>query len=350
VTSSFPGIHPDAFVHPEDKAALEALRNVPGLSAVLKKFSGGLLERRMHAFQMHHQVRLGPKQYPSLHRMVERACQALDIEQPTAYLSTGYKVNAFAFGMQEYTVTLYSGLVDLLEEDEVQAVVGHEIGHIACDHMLYKSLAHLLGVFGTQALGALLGSAAKLISIPLQLALLRWSRAAELSCDRAALLVTGKPQTVAHVSAMLAGATTRYRHEFDLDAVLEQYKDFEENACTMDRWMERLQHAGLTHPEPIRRAREILDWSESQQYKDILAGRYTLRSEAALREEGLRIEGVASCPLCRKPVANLPRCPSCRIRLNPRHQLRCPPPQPHLNDAAWKFCKTCGAELKRDES
>lgn len=217
----YPDLHPDAFVHDEDRAALAVLRDVPGLDIVLKALAGSTVERAVQMDLRHSAIRLGPRQYRSLHAMVERAAATLDVPAPEAWLVGGYTVNASAFGFERYTIRLYQGLVDLLEPDEIQAVVAHEVGHIACEHMLYKSLAGLLGELGRAVLGRLLGPPAELLSGALELAMLRWSRAAEYSCDRAALLVVDDAEVVARTLARLGGPSRRFRDELDLQAALQ---------------------------------------------------------------------------------------------------------------------------------
>lgn len=50
-----------------------------------------------------------------------------------------YLVNAInAFAMPDGTVRIYSGLMDLMNDDEVVAVIGHEIGHVINEHSLYQ--------------------------------------------------------------------------------------------------------------------------------------------------------------------------------------------------------------------
>jgi putative metalloprotease len=50
-----------------------------------------------------------------------------------------YLVNQInAFAMPDGTVRIYSGLMDLMDDDEVVAVIGHEIGHVFNEHSLYQ--------------------------------------------------------------------------------------------------------------------------------------------------------------------------------------------------------------------
>ena len=92
--------------------------------------------------------------------------------------------NAWTFGDTKIFITITSGLVDMMTEEELDAVIAHECGHILCHHVLYHSIAHYV-MDGLDSLGVL-GS----LGAPLQYAILYWERKSELSCDRAASIVT----------------------------------------------------------------------------------------------------------------------------------------------------------------
>ncbi len=281
---TFADLDPSAFVHPDDGAALNALRSVPGLDTLVKALMHGSIEDQWLLQQHQTAIKLGPGQYPSLYRMVEKATQVLDTPMPEVFLDTSYSVNAFAFGFKRYTVTLQSGIVDLLDDEQILTVVAHEIGHIACDHMTYKTVSELLRFVGDQIISQYLGSIGSVASVSMRLALLRWSRAAELSCDRAALLVIQDPEQVATTLCSLAGRSRRFASEFSLAAVLEQANAIEESAGLVGGMLEKARQLQLTHPDPVTRAQAILDWSRSEAYRDILEGRYPKRSEQTASE------------------------------------------------------------------
>jgi Zn-dependent protease with chaperone function len=340
--TTFPDIHADAFVHEADRAALEALRGIPGLDALARKFAAGTIERKVHAMHSRTSVRIGPNQYPTLYHMVEEACEVLDLEVPDTYISGHFQVNAYAFGFERYTLTLNAGLVDQMDDEQVRTVIGHELGHILCDHMLYKSLAHLIGTFGLEILSKFLGGFSSLLTVPVQLALLNWSRAAEYSCDRAGLLVVQDPDVVSSTLVKLAGGPRRFRHEFSLDAIRDQYDEFEQTATGTERIYAIWQEAMRTHPDPIWRANAIMQWGESSQYRDILAGRYLRRGQAEEQREP-PIQGMYACPACDTWNHKGQDCRDCGLRLDDAYRQRCP--EGHVADISWRYCRKCGAKL-----
>ena len=87
-----------------------------------------------------------------------------------------------------------------------------------------------------------------MISGGISSALLAWSRKAELSCDRAALLVTQDPHVIGRTMMKLAGGTLASKIDYDL--FLEQAREFHKNydERKLDRFWADLLNAGLTHP------------------------------------------------------------------------------------------------------
>ncbi|HVO29895.1 MAG TPA: M48 family metallopeptidase [bacterium] len=311
----FPHISPLAWQHPADLEALAALRKVPALDQALRFVSEHLYEKAFLVESVGSRIRLGPKQAPRIWNLFREAADILDMPKvPQLFLGSSSVINAYAFGMKEYTITIHSSLVDLLTEEELMSVLGHELSHIKCQHMLYRSLAIILAQFSVNFFGL-----SALAVLPLQLALLAWSRKGELTCDRAALLVVQDADVVASALAKLAGMSRSMMDELDMEEVYKQAeeyeKDFDEKLLT--RALKNLSAAQSTHPVPVWRAKQIRDWSRSAQYKDILAGRYLTVAEAA---KGARKAGEA-------PVS-AGRCASCGAEM----------------EAVFSFCTQCGAE------
>jgi len=98
-----------------------------------------------------------------------------------------------------------------------------------------------------------------------------WRRAAEFSCDRAALLVTQDAAVVSEALIKLASGSTR---PVDVDAYLQQAREYDEALEKSSRFVRTMQGrmlADATHPLPIRRVAELDRFARSEQFKRILA-------------------------------------------------------------------------------
>lgn len=95
-----------------------------------------------------------------------------------------------------------------------QAVIAHELGHLKCDHGVWLTMANVLASNTLSVLPLLSGA--------VEDALLRWLRAAELTCDRAALLVAQDHRLVISSLMKLAGGSPKLNKELNVEAFLKQ--------------------------------------------------------------------------------------------------------------------------------
>jgi Zn-dependent protease with chaperone function len=137
---------------------------------------------------------------------------------------------------------------------------------------LYKVAADILFLLTDRILrGSPFTGLADLFSLPVRMALTTWQHKAELSCDRAALLVTQDERVVASVMMKLAGGTMSSR--MDLDEFIAQGKEFDRRAAEnfIDKFWTTLIAGSMTHPFPVWRVSEIIDWAEKEDgYKRLI--------------------------------------------------------------------------------
>src|SRR4051794_37242259 len=275
-------ISPRAYQHPADRAATAALQRVPYLDEVVRQLIALGYERALRAVSLGASVRLGDRQLPGvwvLHREVFHALD-LDDEVPDLYLTQFPFANAFTIGSKQPIVLLNSELLHLLDDAGRRSVLAHEAAHVHSDHVLYQTALLILLRLGSSRLPGLAG----LPLLAIRLALLEWFRAAELSCDRAAALVTRDATAVCRALMVLsAGAAA---DELNLDAFIAQAAEYDEGGKGLDRLTKLINDMNLTHPMPVRRVRELTDWVRSGEYDRIVGGEYIRRGhEPPLRDE-----------------------------------------------------------------
>ncbi len=266
-------ISPVAWEHPADRAALNALRKVPGFDLALRKIFGLFGERALRLAFKANAVRVSTNQYGWIHERLERVCEVLDVAKPPeVYISQTPIVNAGAVGMGEPFIVLNSSMLEVLSPDEVEAVLGHEVGHILSGHVLYRTLLILilnLVVFRYTIVG--------LAIRPILMALLEWYRKSELSSDRAGLLAIQNPRVAMSSLMQLAGGMRG--ETLNLDEFVAQSKEYRESGDLLDAVYKVLNVLGQTHPFAVIRVGELKDWIESGAYDRILAGEYPRRDE-----------------------------------------------------------------------
>jgi Zn-dependent protease with chaperone function len=242
--------------------------------------------------------------------MLVECCAVLDVSEPELYVAEG-SVNAFTAGATRPFIVLQTGLINAFTDEEVMAVLAHEVGHIKCGHVLYKSMAQVVSAAG-EFLGEFTLGIGALLAKPIEIALRNWDRRSELSADRAALLVMQEPHTSMRVLMKLAGGAGRLESQLSLDEFMNQvhaYTDGLERS-TGDR-IYRLM-AGMyrgSHPFTIERAHALSEWVSGIEYRQILNGQYARLGESADRVD---------------------KCQRCRAAVLPIHQ----------------FCAGCGQALR----
>jgi Zn-dependent protease with chaperone function len=271
-----PQIAPIAWEHPADRAALQALRAVPGFDEVVKKVVGLLGERGIRLLFQANAVRVGPTQFPRLNALYADVLTTMDwSERPELFVSQTPFVNAGAYGMQRPFIVINSGALKLLDDDELRTLLGHELGHVMSGHALYHTLLVIILSVSLGFIPFLAGIAL----LPIQLALLEWYRKSELSSDRAGLLAAQDPVASMRMFLKMAGGGDM--REMDLNSFLAQAKEYEESGGALDRVFKILNTLPQSHPFNTLRAAELQRWIAAGHYERILGGDYPKRGPEA---------------------------------------------------------------------
>jgi len=282
------GISSRAYQHPADRAATAALAKVPYLDEVVRRLIALGYERALRAASLGSAVKLGQEQLPGIWVLHRQVFNTLDMESvPDLYLTQYPLANAFTIGSGKPIVLLNSELIRILDDEGRRVVLAHEAAHIQSDHVMYRTALVILLRLGSAVRLPIL---AGLPLLAIQLALLEWSRAAELSCDRAAALVTRDPQAVCRALMVLAAGEAAA--DLNLDAFIAQGMEYSESGSGMERLTRMLQQLQVTHPMPVRRVRLLLDWVREGDYDRMVRGDYLRTGEEPSAGEEADAAGV----------------------------------------------------------
>ncbi|MFF3454161.1 M48 family metallopeptidase [Streptomyces sp. NPDC002730] len=271
----FPGISSRAYEHPADRSALVALRKLSGFDTVFKALSGLLPERSLRLLYLSDSVRVSDAQFAHLNTMLRDACYILDLEKvPAMYVTQDPRPNAMCIGLDEPIIVVTTGLVELLDEEEMRAVVGHEVGHALSGHSVYRTILLFLTGLALKIAWIPLGNVAIMAIVT---ALREWFRKSELSADRAGLLVGQDLQASMRGLMKIAGGN--HLHEMNVDAFLQQAEEYEAAGDLRDSVLKILNLLPRSHPFTTVRAAELKKWAASRDYQRIMDGHYPRRTE-----------------------------------------------------------------------
>jgi len=282
------GISSRAYEHPADRSALVALRKLSGFDTLLKRLFGLFNERAFRLTYLGSSVRVSERQFPHIHEMVRDGAYILDLpEVPECYVLQTPLVNAMALGRDKPFIVINTGMVELLDAEELRAVIGHELGHILSGHAVYRTMLVIL-----------LRLAARAAFLPIALALTaiiwgleEWFRKSELSCDRAGLLAGQDLDASRRVLMKLAGGAQL--SELNPDAFREQAHEYDAVPDLRDSVLKILQLQGTTHPFAVVRFAELDYWATHGEYERILNGDYPRREDDGSASVGEEVRNAA---------------------------------------------------------
>jgi Zn-dependent protease with chaperone function len=282
------GISSRAWEHPADRGALVALRELKGFDEILRRFSGFFNERVFRMKFLGSSIRANGWQFSRVHQLYLEAAASLDAgdpaDLPELYITQTPFANAGAFGMDKPFIVVNSATINMLDEDELRFVLGHELGHVRSGHAVYHTLLVMLIEIGRGLNWLPLGALALRGIVA---ALMEWYRKAELSADRAGLLAGQDPAAALRVHMKFAGGGDL--SDIDTAAFLEQAAEYDRaNGDLRDSLVKLLLLERSTHPMPVARAAELRRWVDTGEYRRILGGDYAQRDDdgdASVSEE-----------------------------------------------------------------
>ena len=200
-----------------------------------------------------HAVKVSERQFPRIYGITKKASDTLQIAMPQVFIVNQPTFNAGTLGTNEDSfIMVHSALVDQYTDEELLTVIGHECGHIHNSHVAYLTALHYLTYMAGMFLPWILQ--------PALVALRTWSRRAEITCDRAGMLVARNQVAAERAITKLAVGSRKLYEEFNVDAFLEQN---EESSQGIGKYMEVF----ATHPWLPKRVLAMRVFGESQLFQ-----------------------------------------------------------------------------------
>jgi Zn-dependent protease with chaperone function len=171
----------DIYRHPDEQRDLALGFVIALIGLAVSGWLGGLIglalfglgylsSRLMRGSALGNAVQVSERQLPDLYRSLQAAQANLPPVVVELFVTQNPAMNAFTYGYSDpYNIILTSGLVERLNDAEIQAVIGHEMGHIHFGHVRFTNLMN--------GLGSMIGWL-----------FYRWRRDCEYSADAVALL------------------------------------------------------------------------------------------------------------------------------------------------------------------
>ena len=199
---------------------------VPTLSLVSKFIQDQALEKYARAQLIGDAIRLGPKQLPHIYSLLADVCRSLRMDVPEFYLQMERTPNAYTIGEKNPLVTITSGLLEIMPDEDVKTVLAHECGHILFKHLRYTLVAKAIFASANSTIGKAVNLAALGSLTLLKESIYRWQRMSELSADRVSMLYAGSVASAVRVQLLLAGGLRNLPDDINIEEYVRQSEDF----------------------------------------------------------------------------------------------------------------------------
>ena len=267
------------FAHPQDLDNLGLLKGVDPITSIVNSAVDFFQKSFSRKKFFKNAVLVSIEKYPQFYNLTVECGEKLCLQiLPQLYILPSNSTNAYAMGgKKEPIIIVTTALINMMSSDELAGILGHEMGHIKGDHQQLHTMAYLL------ANGITFFSRLSLLSFPLQLGLNSWLRYAELTADRASLLITPNLEQIITVQKKISSDKTAF-HE-SINSELSEF---------IELWR--------THPFTENRIKELDDFYHSQDYSKIMLK--------------MTLAKVMRCPYCNSRIgSDAIFCRNCRRAL-----------------------------------
>jgi heat shock protein HtpX len=173
---------------------------------------------------------VSPQQAPRLHAIIERLCIQANLPKPRIAVAQTSMPNAFAVGRSPKTSTVCAttGLLQLLDDSELEGVLGHELTHIANRDVMVMTIASFFASIASfiVQIGFFFGGAFEdnrdsgpafivVILVSAVVYIVSWlllqalSRYREFAADRGSAIITGRPSELISALWKISGTMPR---------------------------------------------------------------------------------------------------------------------------------------------
>jgi Zn-dependent protease with chaperone function len=216
---------------------------------------GYFASRSRHHALLEQAQRVTPTTASEMIPLIEENSTRLQVESVEVFIAPSSQLNAYTFGMDSpKSIVLYSSLFKIMDRDEIQFILGHEMGHVKLGHTWLNTL-----VGGMSGIPSAPGA-----GVIMELAFQWWNRACEYSADRAGVLACGKPaKAITALVKLEAGPAART--QAGMQAALQHIEAEDDDV------MQNIAELLASHPMIAKRLEQIRQFASSQEYRSLQA-------------------------------------------------------------------------------
>lgn len=267
-------LSPESYQHPFDRKALASLEKMPGLPLLLKKINEYGIDRLLRLQTIGSTFRVTPRNFPKLYQAFVEASEILDIApSPELFLfrGTGH-INTYAIGVEKPLIIVNLEAMKWLSADELLFVLGHELARIKGQYLVYQQLVAVMPLLKNLISSTTLGFGG-LVANGLEVALYNWIIMSKFTADRAGLLACQNMDVAITALMKLGGLPEEFMTPEVTEDFIAQAREFDiQTLDNLDRVTKLFSFMEYQLPWMVMRGSELLNWGESDEYKQVLYG------------------------------------------------------------------------------
>jgi len=180
--------------------------------------------QQLHLMQS---IEVGPQQYPNIYELGKDCAHRLGIGVPQIFIQSSSESNAYTIATDDIApiIVLSSQIAESFTSEELKFIIGHECGHIHNLHGVYNTVIEIMtnqlakGILHSIPTEGVLDW---FVQGGLTIFFKRWSRCAEITCDRAGLICCGNLETTELALVKLITGGGNSLKQINIDKFLEQ--------------------------------------------------------------------------------------------------------------------------------
>lgn len=262
-----------------DYQTRKKLDAVPGLYNTAKTFYSTTVPRQIQMYNRN-ALAVGPDQFPEIYALVTDCARKLGIAIPNVYIINTTEMNAAAYASDdvEPLIIIYNGLRERMTLGELKFIIGHECGHIQNYHVLYQTIVAGFVSAGIATAESVSLQLAQLAFKGCTVALNTWSRAAEVTADRAGMICADSLEDCVNaIAKLMYGGTISQQDEINYKSIMSQLHMAMGN-------ISRYEELFSSHPSSARRLAVMQEFSQCETFyewrPDLKSPGITTRSKA----------------------------------------------------------------------
>lgn len=262
------GLQVDDYRYPGEEKAFKLIEKVPLLDELVGAYLKMIQETMVYPEIQGDCYRVTEKSAPRLYGLYKTCLERLDMDQEyPLYVKASFDYNACAYGGNSPLIILHSSIATWFSDEEIMAVLGHELGHIKGRHSIYSCMIQYL-----RPLIRMVPSLGNVLDAGFCIAMMDWYRMHEYSADRAGMIAAGNLEAGMGVMSKFLGADGKLPEiQVGLKDMLEQAKTFDmENENLVSKAYTGLLMLNSSHPWTVLRAREMYRWHESGEFDALI--------------------------------------------------------------------------------